>query len=60
MILVTALKEEIKLKELVGRCSCCGKELFCLDGFFNGTYTDNKEIICFECKTQLKENNPQS
>jgi hypothetical protein len=50
----------MKVKELVGRCSCCGKELFCLDGFFNGIYTKDKKIICFECESQLKENNPQS
>jgi hypothetical protein len=60
MIILTALKEEMVLKELVGRCSCCGKELFCFDGFFNGIYTKDKKIICFECETKLKENNPQS
>jgi hypothetical protein len=50
------------MKELVGRCSCCGKELFCFDGFFNGVYTKDKKIICFDCETKfkLKENNPQS
>jgi hypothetical protein len=50
----------MKLKELVGCCSCCGKELYCLDGFFNGIYTDEKKIVCYDCETKLIEKNPQS
>lgn len=37
------------MKELVGYCSVCGKEVFCLDGFFNGIVTEKKEIVCFDC-----------
>ena len=37
------------MKELIGCCSCCGKEVFCLDGFFNAIYTDDKKIVCFDC-----------
>lgn len=50
------------MKELVGLCSLCGKELFCLDGFFNGVHTDDKRVICFECteKTQSNAENPQT
>jgi hypothetical protein len=54
------LKGEKGMKELIGRCSCCGKELFCLDGFFNGVYTDEKKIVCFDCENAMKEENPQS
>lgn len=38
------------IKELVGTCSHCGKDLYCLDGFFNGVFgTDKKEVFCFDC-----------
>ncbi|MDP4083821.1 MAG: hypothetical protein Q8934_04305 [Bacillota bacterium] len=48
------------MKELVGHCSCCGKEIFCLDGFFNGIHTDDKKIFCFEChENTKKEKKPQ-
>jgi hypothetical protein len=45
----------IVLKELIGCCSICGKELYCLDGFFNGVILENKELICFECEEVEKE-----
>jgi hypothetical protein len=49
------------MRELVGTCTCCGKDIFCLDGFFNGMISDKKEIYCFECyETKEKEENPQS
>ncbi|CRK83872.1 hypothetical protein [Neobacillus massiliamazoniensis] len=37
------------MRELVGTCTCCNKDIFCLDGFFNGVITDEKEIYCFDC-----------
>lgn len=48
------------MRELIGSCSICGRELFCLDGFFNGTYTDDNKIVCFDCHTAKEEKeNPQ-
>ncbi|WP_462411985.1 hypothetical protein [Neobacillus sp. Marseille-QA0830] len=49
------------MKEFIGNCSCCNKEIFCLDGFFNGILTETKEIYCFDCHETLKkkEENPQ-
>jgi len=49
------------MKELVGTCKCCDKEVYCLGGFFNGVVSDNKEIYCFDCYEELMntENNPQ-
>lgn len=49
------------VKELVGVCHTCRKDVFCLDGFLNGVYSDNKEIYCFACyeKLDLKKENPQ-
>ncbi|MED3625043.1 hypothetical protein [Neobacillus thermocopriae] len=49
------------MKELIGTCHSCSKEIFCLEGFFNGVVTDEKRIYCFECYATLKSNtdNPQ-
>ncbi|WML47747.1 hypothetical protein RCG23_20750 [Neobacillus sp. PS3-34] len=43
------------MKELVGLCSQCGKEVFCLDGFFSGIVTEDKKILCFECDEEIKK-----
>jgi hypothetical protein len=50
------------MKELVGVCSACNKEIFCLDGFFNGIQADDKKIYCFLCYEGMnkEEENPQS
>ncbi|MED3563339.1 MULTISPECIES: hypothetical protein [Bacillus] len=50
------------MRELVGTCKCCNKEIYCLDGFFNGIHTDDKKIYCFECyeTAKKKEENPKS
>ena len=50
------------MKELVGSCKCCGKEIYCLDGFFNGVITENKQTYCFDCHETIskEEKNPQS
>ncbi|MCM3588766.1 hypothetical protein M3182_24245 [Mesobacillus maritimus] len=46
------------MKEHIGYCHQCGKEIFCLDGFFNGIHLNSKKILCFKCAEQdsaLKE-----
>lgn len=44
------------MKELVGNCSNCNKEIYCLDGFLNGVVTDkNRIILCFDCANQQEE-----
>lgn len=50
------------LRELVGTCSCCNKEVYCLDGFLNGVLSDEKYIYCMECYENLfkEKENPQS
>ncbi|ETI70042.1 hypothetical protein [Neobacillus vireti] len=50
------------MQELIGTCKCCEKEIFCLDGFFNGVKTKEKENYCFECYEKLSktDENPQS
>ncbi|WP_442594423.1 hypothetical protein [Neobacillus sp. D3-1R] len=49
------------MKEYIGKCSNCQKDMYCLEGFFNGIVLENKEIICFDCheKVENKEN-PQA
>jgi hypothetical protein len=45
------------LKEYVGECQICGKEVYCLDGFIDGVV--NKDgVICFSCvdKGEMQEN----
>jgi hypothetical protein len=37
------------MRELVGNCIKCGKEIFCLDGFFNGVLLKGNTIYCFDC-----------
>lgn len=37
------------MKELVGTCSICNKEIYCENGFFNGVINDDQTILCFTC-----------
>jgi len=37
------------MKELVNICAICKRELYCIDGFFNGTFSEDHQPICFEC-----------
>ena len=37
------------MEELVGICHQCGKNLYCLDGFFNGVKTEDQKTLCFDC-----------
>ncbi|WP_269430744.1 hypothetical protein [Domibacillus enclensis] len=36
------------MKELVGTCAVCGKDIYCMDGFLNGV-KENGELLCFPC-----------
>lgn len=40
------------MKELVGSCQVCGKEIFCMDGFLNGVHTKDGLVLCFECESK--------
>ncbi|WP_285880104.1 hypothetical protein [Domibacillus indicus] len=39
------------LKEWVGQCIVCGKDIYCLDGFLNGV-KEQGELFCFDCEGQ--------
>lgn len=43
------------MNELVGKCIHCGKNLYCMDGFFNGVHIDNKQTLCFDCAEKKLE-----
>jgi hypothetical protein len=47
------------MKELVGYCASCTKEIYCLEGFFNGVQSDDGKIYCFECYETMNKENPQ-
>ncbi|MFK9093401.1 hypothetical protein [Bacillus salipaludis] len=48
------------MQELIGTCKCCNKKIYCLDGFYNGVVTDEKENYCFECYEKRKAEAPCS
>lgn len=42
------------MKELVGMCSNCNKEIYCLDGFINGVVINNSgKLLCFDCEGKI-------
>ncbi|WHX99044.1 hypothetical protein [Neobacillus sp. DY30] len=43
------------MKELVGHCITCSKEIFCLEGFFNGVLADDRKMYCYECYESNKK-----
>ena len=48
------------MKELIGYCVSCSKQIYCLEGFFNGVHTKDNEIYCFPCYESCQKENPQS
>lgn len=36
------------MRELVGQCQSCGKNVYCENGFFDGEQIDSK-LLCNEC-----------
>ncbi len=43
------------MKELVNTCCNCGKDLYCIDGFFYGVHTEEQQAFCFECAEQKEK-----
>ncbi|WP_181833229.1 hypothetical protein [Bacillus taeanensis] len=43
------------MKELVGCCVSCGKEIYCQNGFLNGVIRDDQLLQCFPCYNQNVE-----
>ncbi|SHG92251.1 hypothetical protein [Ornithinibacillus halophilus] len=36
------------MRELIGTCQECEKDIYCENGFLNGVHEDGK-LLCFEC-----------
>jgi hypothetical protein len=60
MVMLTTLevKEVFRIQELVGTCSVCHKNVYCLDGFLNGVISEAKELFCNECSDEDKKDSP--
>lgn len=37
------------MRELVGHCKECNREVYCQDGFLNGVVLEDQSVVCFEC-----------
>ena len=42
------------MKELIGPCTMCGKEIYCLDGFLNGVIQEDGTVVCFDCEGEAE------
>ncbi|MBP1992731.1 hypothetical protein J2Z66_004344 [Paenibacillus eucommiae] len=42
------------MKELVGYCKKCEKEIYCIDGFLNGLIQEDSSMICFKCNEEME------
>lgn len=38
------------MREYVGACTSCEKDVYCTDGFLNGLVLENGDLVCFECQ----------
>ncbi|WP_255259783.1 hypothetical protein [Lentibacillus sp. CBA3610] len=36
------------MRELIGECRSCGKNVYCENGFFDGVHEDGK-LLCYDC-----------
>ena len=43
-----------RMRELIGPCSNCGKDVYCRDGFLDGVYVDG-ELVCFDCQEEVEK-----
>lgn len=43
------------MKEKVGYCIICGKDLFCEDGFLNAVLENDHTLVCFSCEERKRE-----
>lgn len=37
------------MRERVGDCKQCGKEVYCNEGFLNGVVLEDRTLVCFDC-----------
>ncbi|MDT3762931.1 hypothetical protein [Priestia filamentosa] len=41
------------MKELIGVCIECKRDIYCLNGFLDGIIIGNGQLICFPCNKKL-------
>ncbi|WP_173918298.1 hypothetical protein [Halobacillus sp. Marseille-Q1614] len=46
------------MREPVGKCVLCDKEVHCEDGFLNGVIGEDQKLRCFDCEEKEKKNSP--
>lgn len=49
------------MKEWIGKCKECGKDICCENGFFNGVLLPGHEYLCWDCdEKEQKDQSSQS
>jgi hypothetical protein len=43
------------MQELIGQCDVCKKELYCMDGFFQGEMDSTGKLFCYSCYIEEKK-----
>lgn len=43
------------MREWIGTCHSCGTDIYCENGFFNGTVLPGHQYLCFECESEETE-----
>ncbi|WP_458412919.1 hypothetical protein ACNQFZ_19230 [Schinkia sp. CFF1] len=43
------------MRELVGVCQDCNKEIYCENGFLNGIVKEDGKLICFGCEEEKEK-----
>ncbi len=43
------------MRELIGNCASCNKEVYCNGGFLDGVIQENKSLLCFTCYKKIKK-----
>ncbi|HLQ70622.1 MAG TPA: hypothetical protein VK142_02415 [Bacillota bacterium] len=43
------------MKEYIGSCHHCGKDIYCENGFFNGVLLPGHIYRCFECDDEISK-----
>ncbi len=46
------------MREVIGACQSCGKNVYCENGFFDGVQTEEGRLLCNECAEKEEKDNP--
>lgn len=48
------------MEEKVGKCTACGRSIYCENGFLNGVNSEERKLYCFACYEGWQEGQRQS